>query len=92
MSSPGRGLALSTKNKRKQKELIGFVGIGLDAKDEHKRLTRTENFVLLGGSVETHERMQSTAAKFNEKLENKGKKLPETPVEEVLELFRKSME
>ena len=37
--------------------------------------TRGENYHLFGGSEETHEVMQETAVKFNEKLCDRGKKL-----------------
>jgi hypothetical protein len=75
--------------KRKQKpEVVGFVGVGLDNQDGEQRLTRAEHFFLVGGSAETHERMQETAIKFNEKLEDKGKSLKETTLEEILDIFR----
>ena len=83
---------MSTKRSRNKPEVIGFLGVGLDAKDEHKRLTRSDNFLLVGGSEETHERMQETAIKFNESLERRGKPLRETTVEEVIELFHEAQE
>ena len=41
------------------------------------RLTTGPNFVLLGGSKETHEVMTEKAIRINEKLAAKGKKLEE---------------
>ena len=73
-------------------KLLGFVGIGLDNEDGHQRLTRTEHFLLAGGSAQTHERMQDTAIRFNEALERKGKPLQETSVEEALDLLRRAAE
>jgi hypothetical protein len=67
--------------------LAGVVGVGLDATDGHKRVTRTEEMVLIGGSAETHERMQETAIKFSEGLKAKGKSLPEVSVEEATNLL-----
>ncbi len=52
-----------------------LLGVGLDAADEHVRITRGDNFHLVGGSEETHERMTETAVKFNEKLRERGKRL-----------------
>jgi hypothetical protein len=75
------------KRKRKGPEVVGFLGVGLDNQDGHKRLTRSEHFVLLGGSAETHEKMQDTAIKFTEALENKGKQLNEASLTEIIELF-----
>ena len=83
---------LSADRKPEKPQLVGFLGVGLDNKDGHKRLTRGEHFVLFGGSEETHGKMQETATKFNEALENKGKKLQETSLEEIIELFHEAQD
>ncbi|HEV3447084.1 MAG TPA: hypothetical protein VG099_20765 [Gemmataceae bacterium] len=83
---------MPSKNDREERQVVGFVGLGLDNKDGHRRLTRSENFVLIGGSEETHERMQDTAIRFGENLRRRGKKLQETPVEEVIEIFHEAKE
>src|ERR1700687_4613126 len=83
---------LAAKRKTTQPQVVGFLGVGLDNKDGHQRLTRSEHFLLVGGSEETHEKMQETAVKFNEALENKGKKLQETSVEEIIDLFHEAQE
>jgi hypothetical protein len=67
--------------------VLGLLGIGLDGTDGHKRITRTEDFVLVGGSQETHERMQETAIRFEEALERRGRTLEEADVAEVVELL-----
>jgi hypothetical protein len=84
---------VSKKKKRppEQPELVGFLGVGLDNKDGHQRLTRSEYFVLVGGSEETHGRMQDTAIKFGEKLEQRGKTLREVAPEEALDLLRNAL-
>ncbi len=69
-----------------------IVGIGLDAVDEHRRVTQTEEMLLVGGSEETHERMQETAIRFSEGLEKRGKALPETSVREALDILREAIE
>lgn len=81
---------MSSNQPDRERRVVGFLGIGLDNKDGHQRLTRGEHFVLLGGSQETHERMQNGAIRFTEALKGRGKKLEETPLEEVLEIFRAS--
>ena len=58
-----------------------MLGLGLD-NDGHKRLTTGPNFVLMGGSKETHEVMTEKAIRINEKLAAKGKKLEEVSGEE----------
>lgn len=74
-------------SKKKKREVIGLLGVGLDNEDGHSRITRSENFVLLGGSEETHEQMQDIAIRFDESLKEKGKDLRETCVEEVIEIL-----
>ncbi len=63
---------LNAPKKRKGKAMI--LGVGLDS-DGHKRLTRGENFTLVGGSEQTHEEMTEKAIKINEKLKSRGKQL-----------------
>ena len=72
--------------------MVGFLGVGLDNQDGHQRLTRTENFLLVGGSAETHERMQDTAIRFGQALQKRGKTLPETSAEEAFDLLRDALE
>ena len=62
-----------------------MVGVGLD-NDGHQRITRGENFLLLGGSEETHERMQETALQINEQLEKRGKRLEDASPEELRDI------
>lgn len=80
------------RSRKQQPEVVGFLGVGLDGKDGHQRLTRSDHFFIIGGSDETHERMQETAIKFDEGLERRGKKLGDTTVEEVIEIFREAEE
>ncbi|MGE3406323.1 MAG: hypothetical protein AB7I37_05865 [Pirellulales bacterium] len=72
---------------QKKKKTATLVGLGLDTPDEHKRLTRGKNFVLMGGSEETHAKMQETAIKMNEKLDQRGKRLEEVSVRELRDIF-----
>lgn len=67
-----------------------MLGLGLDGKDEHKRVTKGENFLLLGGSEETHERMVETSIKFNEKLGAKGKRLEDLSRDEFADILHES--
>ncbi len=67
-----------------------MLGLGLDSKDEHKRVTKGENFLLLGGSEETHERMVETSIKFNEKLGAKGKRLEDLSRDEFADILHES--
>ena len=75
------------KTNHPQQPAGAMLGLGLDNKDGHKRLTQGKNFLLVGGSEETHEHMKETAIKVNEKLEKKGKSLGEISNEEFRDLL-----
>jgi len=81
---------VSSKKENNERRIIGFLGIGLDNEDGHQRLTQNEHFLLVGGSGETHERMQDTAMRFTRALRRRGKALEETALEEVIEIFHET--
>jgi hypothetical protein len=85
------GHPVSSKDVHSKSELVGFLGIGLDSKDDHHRVTCSEHFFLVGGSHETHERLQDTAIRFDEALERRGKRLPQTSAEEAFDLLREAL-
>ena len=66
---------------KSKKRKAMMLGVGLDS-DGHKRVTNGDNFALVGGSEETHERMTETAIKINEKLKARGKQLEQVSHEE----------
>lgn len=61
-------------------------GIGLDNDDGHIRITKMKNFRLMGGSQNTHEHMQETAIKFNERLKKHDKQVTDLNVRQFVEL------
>lgn len=69
-----------------------LLGIGLDNRDGHKRITEGDDFYLVGGSEETHEKMVETTIKFNEKLSRRGKRLAELSREEFTDLMNQASE
>lgn len=71
--------------KEKNKKAV-MIGLGLDG-DGHTRVTKGENFCLMGGSEETHEKMTETAIKVNEKLSKKGKALEEISKKEFFDIL-----
>lgn len=79
------------KKKKGEGQVVGFLGVGLDNSDEHKRITKSEHFLLVGGSAETHEFMQDSALRFEESLDRKGKVLRETSPEEAIEMLHKAL-
>lgn len=62
-------------NAAKAKKTAVLLGLGLDNKDGHTRITTGDNFKLIGGSEETHGVMQEKAVKLNEHLKRRGKTL-----------------
>lgn len=60
----------------KKKRNARILGLGLDS-DGSKRITKGDNFTLVGGSRDTHEQMTEKAIKINEKLKARGKRLEE---------------
>ncbi|HEY1380463.1 MAG TPA: hypothetical protein VGF55_26920 [Gemmataceae bacterium] len=68
-------------------QVVGFLGVGLDG-DGHRRVTQAEHFLLVGGSAETHERMQETVVRFEEALDKRGKRLRDVSPEEAVDLLR----
>ena len=73
----------------KAKKKAMLLGLGLDNKDGHTRITTGDNFKLVGGSEETHGTMQEKAIKMNEHLERRGKTLDTVDHEEFYEIADK---
>jgi hypothetical protein len=72
---------MANAKKKKPRRKAVLLGVGLDS-DGHKRLTTGPNFILAGGSEETHEVMTEKAIKINEKLAAKGKQLEDVSHDE----------
>ena len=66
-----------------------FMGLGFDG-DGHARITKGEDYVLLGGSNETHELMQEQAERFRDSLRCLGTDLQRATPEEVEAAARES--
>jgi hypothetical protein len=79
------------KSRPAEPQVAGFLGVGLDHPDGHRRVTETDNFLLVGGSAETHERMQETAIHFEEALDKRGKRLEEVSAREAIDLLRDAL-
>jgi hypothetical protein len=77
-------------NKTPRKASASLLGLGLDHRDGHKRITVGEQFAILGGSAETHEHMTETVVKTFEELKNRGKDLREVEPSELAEIIDKA--
>jgi hypothetical protein len=67
-----------------------LLGLGLDNDDGHKRITTGNQFAIVGGSAETHERMTETVVKTFEELRNRGKHLSEVRPVELADIIKKA--
>lgn len=76
--------------RRRKPKAAHLLGVGLDNKDGHKRLTSAEQFTIVGGSDETHGRMTETVIKTFEELKTRGKKLEAVEPQELEEIIHKS--
>jgi hypothetical protein len=79
-----------SKKKKPKRTYDAIVGIGLDNKDGHKRVTTGERFAILGGSAEEHDKLTETAVKTFEELKSRGKHIHEVEEEELSEIIKKS--
>jgi hypothetical protein len=70
-----------------ERRVAGLLGLAFDAEDGHKRITRGNNFLLAGGSEETHLFMRETIVKVTERLDERGKQLADVSVEELRDLI-----
>ncbi|MEZ5277121.1 MAG: hypothetical protein R3F07_12135 [Opitutaceae bacterium] len=75
---------------QKREQRAHLLGLGLDNTDGHKRVTVAEEFSLVGGSEETHERMTETVMKTFEELKNRGKRLHQVEKSELAEIIQQS--
>lgn len=79
----------SMADRRRNDRVRFLMGVGLDS-DGHARLTRGEDYVLVGGSEETHGRMQEEVERFCENLREMGADLQTATGEEMLEAAERS--
>ena len=80
----------SKKPKKKRAARAALLGVGLDNQDGHKRITTGEQFAIVGGSQETHDRMTETVVKTFEELKTRGKHLHQVEPGELAEILDKS--
>jgi len=66
-----------------------MLGVGFDADDGQVRLTRGDNYSLVGGSEHTHAVMQETAVKVNEHTKRTGKRLADVTPNELRDICEK---
>jgi hypothetical protein len=65
-----------------------LLGLAFDGDDGQTRVTRGKNFLLWGGSQDTHAVLQETAVKINERIDKQGKRLEDVSVRELRDICR----
>jgi hypothetical protein len=70
-----------------ERQVAGLLGLAFDAADGHKRITRGKNFLLAGGSEQTHLFMREMILKVNQRLDERGQHLADVSVEELRDLL-----
>ena len=75
------------KDNTDKPRVVRVLGLGLDNDDGHIRITNGKNFNILLGSEQSHERMQETCIKVNEKLDARGKRLEDLSPDEFVDLI-----
>ena len=76
---------------RNKKGPTKLIGLGLDSKDGHKRITQSERFSIVGGSEETHETITETVIKTFETLDKKGKTIDTVESSELGDIIQNSV-
>jgi hypothetical protein len=64
-----------------------MLGLAFDAEDGQTRITKGDNFLLYGGSQDTHAVMQETVLKINEHLDDRGQRLEEVSRKELRDIL-----
>jgi hypothetical protein len=83
---------MSNKNRISKRRVAGLLGLAFDADDGHKRITRGPNFLLAGGSDQTHGLMRDTIIKVNQELDARGLELNDVSAEELRDLLNDAQE
>jgi hypothetical protein len=81
---------MSNERRIVERRVAALLGLAFDAKDGHKRITRGKNFLLAGGSEETHGLMRETILKVNEQLDERGLDLADVSADELRDLLNES--
>jgi len=63
-----------------------LIVLGLDSCDDHQRLTRSDQSLVLGGSAETHDELRETVMRMELELDRQGQRLGDLDPLELAEL------
>lgn len=80
-------VVLNTNRKGRKQPKAALLGIGFDADDGQTRITRGGNFLVYGGSEDTHAVMRETVIKVNEQLDSRGRRLEDVAPSDLRKIF-----
>ena len=63
-----------------------IIGFGLDASDDHQRLSTGDQCILVGGSAETHAELLETMLRLESELERLGQGLADVTPDQLAEI------
>ncbi len=69
-----------------------MIGICIDNDDGHKRVTQVEQFLVVGGSQESHEVLTLACLKVFENFKQTGKRIESIEPDELIEIINKIIE
>ena len=78
---------MNDKRRISERRIAGLLGLAFDANDGQKRITRGKNFLLAGGSEETHGVMRQTIVEVTKRLDERGVELADVSVQELRDLL-----
>ena len=76
-------------NLGKDGEISHIVALAFDSHDGHSRLTTSDQFFIMGGSEDTHQRMTEVVLRTCESLERQGKSVADATQEEIQALLQR---
>ena len=71
---------------RPRRVRAALIGLGLDSHDDHRRLTRSDQSLIFGGSAETHDELRETVLRLELELDRQGQRLGDLDPLELAEL------
>jgi hypothetical protein len=91
LTRPNDKPTMSSKRRITERRVAGLLGLAFDAEDGHKRITRGKNFLLAGGSEQTHGHMRETFVRVTEQLDNRGLDLADVSVDELRDMLNDAL-
>ena len=69
-----------------------LVGVRIDKGDGHRRVSRGDDFVAVGGTKEAHEHLRETVAEISDEVKRRKRSLVEVRREELKEIIVRAIE